>query len=532
MTNLNNRNIRRAQKNGSNVLPDREGISSQFNLSFDLKTTMKFDYLYPVLCEELNPGDHFNINLNTFCRMNPTVAPVMDNCRINFHAFFVPNRSLWEHWVNFMGEKTWQDSKTDYLVPHAVIGNNERLSLADYFGIPPIKNCPEAVSLLPFRAYNKIWNWYFRSIQVEEPVKEHYTDNYDYKTNKIGTETIQEYKLLKAGKAADYFTTCLPTPNGQDVEIGLIGSADVYFNGSEGEFVTGKDKTTGKDRAMQKIGEYAVTVSTPVNSGAAKMYADMSRVTGVSIEMLRYANALQQIKELEHRYGERYPEIMHAHWGVDIPEFMLDKPLYLGRSTTQIEMQTIAQTSETTQTSAQGTITAVGIGSDSSEIVDFSCMEHGQLIILAVASSEVNYQQGLDRKLYKLKKYDYLFPAFWNLGDQPVLNKELYLSGDINKNNEVFGYQERYREYREGVNKITGAMRTNKEKVGFDVYQLSPYYEQAPGLNTEFLRLDTPIARVLTVPDEEALLLNIEFDIKAERTLTVSGRPNIIAGQL
>lgn len=529
MLSLNNRNIRRAQKNGSNVLPDREGVSSQFNLSFDLKTTMKFDYLYPVMCEELNPGDHLNINLNTFCRMNPTVAPVMDNCRINFHAFFVPNRTIWEHWVNFMGEKTWQDSRTDYLVPHAVIGNNERLSLADYFGVPPIKNCPEAVSLLPYRAYNKIWNWYFRSIQVEEPVKEHYGDNYDYATNKIGSETIQEYKLLKAGKAADYFTTCLPTPNGEDVEIGLTGDAPISSKSQTFSVYSEKDKQKERLIVTQDSGTIGLN---GLKSDSPNLYADMSKVTGVSVELLRYANALQQIKELEHRYGERYPEIMHAHWGVDIPEFMLDKPLYLGRSTTQIEMQTIAQTSESTQTSAQGTITAVGIGSDSSEIVDFSCMEHGQLIILAVASSEVNYQQGLDRKLYKLKKYDYLFPSFWNLGDQPVLNKELYLSSDINKNNEVFGYQERYREYREGINKITGAMRTNKEKIGFDVYQLSPFYSSTPGLNSAFLRLDTPITRVLAVPDEEALLLNVEFDIKAERTLTVSGRPNLLAGQL
>lgn len=515
----------------SNILPQRKGFSSRFRLSHDLKTTMKFDYLYPVYCEELNPGDHFHINLNTFARLNPTVAPIMDRCKISFYAFFVPNRILWNHWTNFVGAEEKQGDRTDYYVPHAKIGKNDSLSLADYLGIPITKNSPEKVSLLPFRAYNMIWNHYFRAKKIEEPLKEYYDDNYNYESGSIGTQTIQEYKLMKSNKPFDYFTSCLPTPAGQDVEIGLTGNANVTFNGyngTQGQRI-GIGYPNGSANSL-KVGDDGFIQTASLDSSTKALYADMSKVSGVSVEMLRYATALQQLKEVENRYGNTYQEIIKGHYNVSIPDFVLPKPLFLGRSVTNIEMQVIAQTSET-GTSAQGTLAAVGVGSDSDEIVDFSTFEHGQLIILATASSEVNYQQGLDRKLNKLRKYDYMFPEFWNLGEQPVYNKEIFLSDDGTTNNKVFGYQERYREYREGVNRITGGMRTGSG-TGFDVYHLSPQYSSVPGLNGDFIRSETPISRALAAPEEEALLLNIGFEIYADRALTTSVHPSIVAGRI
>nr|WEW54439.1 MAG: major capsid protein [Microvirus Sku111] len=529
-----NRHVGNSASLNSNILPQRNGLSSRFRLSHDLKTTMKFDTLYPVYSEELNPGDRFHINLNTFARLNPTVAPIMDRCKITYYAFFVPNRILWEHWTQFYGAEEKQGDRTDYLVPHAVIGKNVSRSLADYLGIPISTNSPEKVSLLPFRAYYKIWNTYFRSTKLEDPLKEHYDDNYNYETGKIGNETIQEYVLQKSNKPFDYFTSCLPSPNGQDVEIGLTGDAPVLTQEGKATWLNlhlqgggtyhGSADTTGAYGSQLTVGDKNLS------NNITNMYADMSKVSGVSIENLRYAVALQELKEIENRYGNTYQEIIKGHYNVSIPDWILPKPLFLGRSVANLEMQVIAQTSETA-TSAQGTLTAVGVASDSEEIVDFSTFEHGQLMILATASSEVNYQQGLDRKKTKLRKYDYPFPEFWNLGEQPVYNKEIFLSDDGTQNNKVFGYQERYREYREGVNRITGGMRTGVEG-SFDVYHLSPMYKTVPGLNAAFIRSETPIDRALAVPSEDAILLNIGFEVYADRVLTTSVHPSIVAGRL
>lgn len=511
----------------SNVLPQRKGKVSTFNLSHNLYTTMKFDYLYPVYCKELNPGDYFKIKGNVFARLAPTVAPVMDMMEITFHAFWVPNRLLWKHWVNFMGEKTWQDSSTTYLLPRAPIGTNSSGSLADYFGVPPIENCKEPVTLMPFRAYNKIYNDFFRSIKLEAPIIENSDDNYNYETNQFGTEKIQDYNLLKIGKSPDYFTSCLPSPNQSDVDIALLGDAPIFAENSSGAKVYYKNQnlaTNPVDRGFAAVGYNVVP-------NDKQIYADMSQVSGLSVEKLRYASALQVLLEIENRYGERYPELMKGHFDVEVPDFLVGRSQYLGRVEAPIDMHPIAQMSETTSKSAQGTLTGLGVASKKDLFAEYSAVEHGQLIILAVAKSDVSYQQGISRELTKAGKYDYLFPSFYNLGDQAVLNKEIYLNVDIETNNRVFGYQERYREYREDYDRITGGMRS-ASGTGFDVFHLAQEFATQPVLNKEFLESDTPIDRSLAVPDEEAILLNVYFEVEAERKLTLSGRPSIVEGRL
>jgi hypothetical protein len=515
----------------SNVLPQRKGRVSTFNLSHNLYATMKFDYLYPVYCKELNPGDYFKIQGKVFARLAPTVAPVMDMMKITFHAFWVPNRLLWKHWVNFMGEKTWQDSSTTYLLPRAQIGTNPSGSLADYFGVPPITNCEEPVTLMPFRAYNKIYNDFFRSIKLEAPIVENSDDNYDYQTNKFGKEKIQDYNLLKIGKSPDYFTSCLPSPNQTDVDIALLGDAPVsvdWTSGAPEVGIIGKNGTTNPKGRLNASGAFLA-----YNSGGnpSMMFADMSAVSGLSVEKLRYASALQVLLEIENRYGERYPELMKGHFDVDVPDFLVGRAQYLGRVEAPIDMHPIAQMSETTSQSAQGTLTGLGVASKQDLFAEYSAVEHGQLIILAVAKSDVSYQQGLSRELTKAGKYDYMFPSFYNLGDQAVLNKEIYLNPDVKTNNEVFGYQERYREYREDYDRITGGMRS-ASGTGFDVFHLAQEFASQPVLNKEFIESDTPIDRSLAVPGEEAILLNVYFEVEAERKLTLSGRPSIVEGRL
>ncbi len=517
----------------SNVLPQRKGKVSTFNLSHNLYTTMKFDYLYPVYCKELNPGDYFKIKGNVFARLAPTVAPVMDMMKITFHAFWVPNRLLWKHWVNFMGEKTWQDSSTTYLLPRAPIGTNSSGSLADYFGVPPIENCKEPVTLMPFRAYNKIYNDFFRSVKLEAPIIENSDDNYNYETNQFGTEKIQDYNLLKIGKSPDYFTSCLPSPNQSDVDIALLGAAPVKTSTLP---VKLNYQINGKNYRGTPYVDGGQNLHISNDGGSlwgtdTNMFADMSQVSGLSVEKLRYASALQVLLEIENRYGERYPELMKGHFDVEVPDFLVGRSQYLGRVEAPIDMHPIAQMSETTSQSAQGTLTGLGVASKQDLFAEYSAVEHGQLIILAVAKSDVSYQQGISRELTKAGKYDYLFPSFYNLGDQAVLNKEIYLNADIETNNRVFGYQERYREYREDYDRITGGMRS-ASKTGFDVFHLAQDFATQPVLNKEFLESNTPIDRSLAVPDEEAILLNVYFEVEAERKLTLSGRPSIVEGRL
>ena len=214
----------------SNILPQTKGLKSTFNLSENLKTTIDFDYLYPVYWEELNPGDHFEMKVSSICRTMPMVAPVMDNVKIKYMAFWVPNRLIWEHWMEFMGQKTWQDSKNDYLIPqiNMKVAENKSCGLADYLGCPPTgTTCEYSVSALPFRAYNKIWNEWLRASEIQPELKEFIGDNLttDSAENK---DTLATYNLLKKGKPLDYFTSCLPSPQaGDPVEIPLIGNAPI-----------------------------------------------------------------------------------------------------------------------------------------------------------------------------------------------------------------------------------------------------------------------------------------------------------------
>ena len=524
----------------SNILPQTKGLKSTFNLSENLKTTIDFDYLYPVYWEELSPGDHFEMKVSSICRTMPMVAPVMDNVKIKYMAFWVPNRLIWEHWMEFMGQKTWQDSKNDYLVPqiNMKVAENKSCGLADYLGCPPTgTTCDYSVSALPFRAYNKIWNEWLRAPEIQPELKEFIGDNLttDEVENK---DTLATYKLLKKGKPLDYFTSCLPSPQaGDPVEIPLIGNAPVIQNsiasvqmailkGSDSKFYGGS-LYRGTD--MQSLGiSNEGEASFPYDT---KLVADMSNVTGITIEALRKATALQVLLETDSRYGQRYPELIKGHWGVTTPDFLLGRTTFLGSCTSDIIVNPVVQNSSTDSTSPQGNLTGVGMGQQYNKLCEVSAMEHGIFMVLACATADVTYQQGVQRKFNKLSRFDYMFPEFWNLGDQAVYNKEIFLSADAKTNEGIFGYQERYRELREGINKITGKLRSGVEG-SLDVWHLAEKFANLPKLNSQFLENNTPINRVLAVENEPDLIMDIWFDIKATRVLPVTAKPSMLAGRL
>lgn len=524
----------------SNILPQAKGMKSTFDLSEGLKTCIDFDNLYPVYWEELSPGDHFEVDVASVCRLMPTVAPVMDNVKLKFFAFWVPNRLLWKHFLNFMGEKTWQDDHNDYLVPqiNMKVAENKVGGLADYLGCPPTgTNCDYTVSALPFRAYNKIWNDWFRASEIQEPLKEFTGDNLvsDEARDK---DILATYKILKKGKPLDYFTSCLPYPQSSEaVEIPLLGKASV-------KTMDGPTKVNLEHR----IGNKAFVALANDNNGhvlhndaiidnnygvdqETNLYADMSSVTGVTIEALRKASALQVLLERDARAGERYPELVKMHYDVTCPDFLLGRSQFLGSCTSDIVINPVVQNSSTNEVSPQGHLTGIGVGQQNNSLCEVSAVEHGIFMIMCCASADVTYQQGVARKFNKSSRWDYMNPAFWNLGDQAVYNKEIFLSADKATNDAVFGYQERYRELREGVNKITGKMRSGVAD-SLDVWHLAEKFETLPKLNSKFLESTTPVERVLSAPNEPDIIMDIWFDIKATRPLPVTADPSLLAGRI
>lgn len=529
----------------SNILPQAKGMKSTFDLSEGLKTCIDFDKLYPVYWEELSPGDHFEVDIASVCRLMPTVAPVMDNVKLKFFAFWVPNRLLWKHFLNFMGEKTWQDDTNDYLVPqiNMKVAENTVGGLADYLGCPPTgATCDYSVSALPFRAYNKIWNDWYRASEIQEPLKEFTGDNLasDKAEDK---DTLKTYNILKKGKPLDYFTSCLPYPqSGEAVTIPLVGNAPVNidFSVGSGNSYLGISSSvngvsSGKQVGFTGYGDSQMytspTLDVKTDSNKSSLYADMSQVTGVSVEALRKASALQVLLERDARAGERYSELVKMHFGVTCPDFLLGRSQFLGSCTSDIVINPVVQNSATNEVSPQGNLTGIGVGQQNNELCEVSAVEHGIFMILACASADVTYQQGVARKFNKSSRWDYMNPAFWNLGDQAVYNKEIFLSPDKATNEAVFGYQERYREQREGVNKITGKMRSGVTGT-LDVWHLAEKFENLPKLNSTFIESNTPVERVLSAPNEPDIILDIWFDIKATRPLPVTADPSLLAGRI
>ena len=523
----------------SNILPQSKGTKSTFNLSEGLKTAIDFDNLYPVYWEELSPGDHFEMKVNSVCRLMPTVAPIMDNIRLKYFAFWIPNRLLWKHFLNFMGEKTWQDDKNDYLVPqiNMKVAENKAEGLADYLGCPPTGTTADySVSALPFRAYNKVWNDWFRASEIQEPLKEFTGDN--LATDKAeDKDTLATYKILKKGKPLDYFTSCLPYPQaGDPVMIPLSGDAPVKttagYTNINLKGVSGGDYHGFLNFSVSSENDVTFTRGASATSGLdTNLYADMSKVTGITIEQLRNASALQVLLERDARAGERYPELVKMHYGVTCPDFLLGRSQFLGSCTSDIVVNPIAQNSSTNETTPQGNLVGVGVGQESSKLCEVSAVEHGIFMVLACVTGDVTYQQGVYRKFNKLSRFDYMNPAFWNLGDQAVLNKEIYVGSDKATNEAVFGYQERYRELREGISKITGKMRS-ADSGSLDVWHLSEKFANLPKLNAQFIENNTPIQRTLAVKDEPDVILDIWFDIKATRPLPVSANPSLLAGRI
>ena len=457
-------NLPTVMKHEFSRVPRADIQRSTFNRSHGLKTTFDAGYLVPIFVDEVVPGDSFNLKAHGFGRLATPIYPVMDNLYVETFFFFVPNRLIWDNWEKFNGAQDNPGDSTSYLVPQLTLGSGVSLagdSLYDYMGLPTGVN-GIAFNNLHGRAYNLCYNEWFRDENLQDSVT---VDKGD------GPDNISDYQLLKRGKRHDYFTSCLPWPQkGDAVNLPLGQTAPVDTDGTVPQFVgvsggggnfiynsISGNPVTGIDGAF---GFPAANNQLKFRSGNTGLEVDLAQATAATINQLREAFQIQRLYERDARGGTRYTEILQSHFGVTSPDARLQRPEYLGGGKTPVSMQPIPQTSSTDATSPQGNLSAMGTVGVQGHGFSKSFVEHGVIIGMACVFADLTYQQGMNRMWSRRDRWDFYWPALAHLGEQAVLNEEIYTQG-TSADQDVFGYQERYAEYRYKPSQITGKMRSN-----------------------------------------------------------------------
>jgi hypothetical protein len=503
-------------------VPKAEIQRSSFNRSHGLKTTFDAGYLVPIFVDEALPGDTFNLNMTGFGRLATPLTPFMDNLHFETFFFAVPNRLIWDNWQKFNGEQINPGDSTDYLVPTVTSpsGGFANSSLYDYMGLPTQVAGLE-INNLHARAYNLIYNEWFRDQNLQDSVV---VDKDD------GPDNPDDYVLLKRGKRHDYFTSCLPWPQkGDAVDLPLAGNAPVTINQGTSSQVSVYSATLDTYLFLRDPNSGANLISTNnavSGSEATSLYANLSDVTAATINDLREAFQVQRLYERDARGGTRYTEIIRSHFGVVSPDARLQRPEYLGGGHSPIVINPIAQTSSTDATSPQGNLSAAGTVSYSGHGFTKSFTEHCVIIGLACVRADLTYQQGINRMWSRQTRFDYFWPALAHLGEQAVLSKEIYADGSANDET-VFGYQERYAEYRYKPSQITGQMRSNFAQ-SLDVWHLAQDFASRPTLSADFIEENPPVDRVIAIPSYPHFVFDSYFDLKCARPMPTYSVPGLI----
>lgn len=510
---------------------------SSFKIQKSHKTTMDASRLIPIWVDEVLPGDTFNLRATIFARLATPLFPTMDNMYLDTFFFFVPNRLVWDNWTKFMGEQNDPGDSIDYLVPQntSPAGGFNIGSLQDYMGLPTVGQLSAGAtvkySALWERAYNLIYNEWFRDENLIDKT-------YINRSDAGNTDPDTQYVIRRRGKRHDYFTSCLPWPQkGDSVTLPLGLEAPVKQH-----FPTVNPLRVVDSANAPMAGSVDSNASGTMNVGGVgayfdpqgNWYADLSLATSATINQLRQSFQIQKLLERDARGGTRYTEIVRSHFGVSSPDARLQRPEYMGGGSTPIVINPVAQTSASSYGAPAdtplGALAGVGTALASGHGFSHSFVEHGVVIGLASIRADLTYQQGLRKMWSRKTRYDFYFPVFSHLGEQAVLNKEIYCDGTAT-DDAVFGYQERWAEYRYNPSQVSSLFKSTSTGT-LDPWHLAQRFTAVPTLNATFISEDVPVNRTIAVPSADnapsQFLVDMFFDVKAARPMPLYSVPGLI----